>query len=101
MIIDMPYITNVAKGQVYKVDGENISIKDVYYYHKSQKKWLQYSNKNVGATIELQPNSVIIKDGKVVSAKSLEKGDIISAMIETNLKDTEGSVPGYIIVVEN
>lgn len=101
MIIDMPYVTHAAKGQVYKVDGESISIKDVYYYHKGQKKWLEYSKKNIGATIELSANSVIIKDGKVVSAKSLEKGDIISAMIQTNLKDTEGSVPGYIIVVEN
>ncbi len=101
MIIDMPYITNAAKGQVYKVDGETISIKDVYYYHKSQKKWLEYSKKNVGATIALKSNSVIIKDGKVVSAKSLEKGDIISAMIETNLRDAKGTVPGYIIVVEN
>ena len=101
MIIEMPYATNSVKGQVYKAEDGSISIKDVYYYSTSSKRWYEYSSKNVGAKITLGGNSVIIKDGKVVSWKSLEKGDIISAMVQTNLKETGGSVPGYIIVVEN
>lgn len=101
MIIDMPYITESVKGQVYKAADGSIQIKDAYYYHKQQKKWVQYSKKNTGATINLQSNTVILKDGKVVPARSLEEGDIISAMVETNLKDSAGTVNGYIIIVEN
>lgn len=101
MIIDMPYTTESVKGQVYKTADGSIQIKDVYYYHNQQKKWVQYSKKNVGATINLQSNTVILKDGKVIPARSLEEGDIISAMVETNLKDSEGNVNGYIIIVEN
>lgn len=101
MIVKMPYVTNAAKGQVYKVDDNSIGIKDVYYYHKSQKKWLEYSKKNIGATINVGANSIIIKDGKVIPPSKLQKGDIISAMISTNLKDTTGSADGYIIIVEN
>ncbi len=101
MIIDMPYTTESVRGQVYKTADGSIQIKDVYYYHNQQKKWVQYSKKNVGATINLQSNTVILKDGKVIPARSLEEGDIISAMVETNLKDSEGNVNGYIIIVEN
>ena len=101
MVVEMPYVTNSVKGQVYKSDAESIKVKDVYYYDTAKKKWVEYSKKNIGATIKLASNSIIIKDGKVVSAKSLEKGDIISAMVETNLKTANGTVPGYIIVVEN
>lgn len=100
MIVDMPYVTESVKGEVYEVTGDEIKIKDAYYYHRTQKKWLQYSKKNVGATIELSDNSVIIKNGKVIPARQLEEGDRISAMVETNLKDAVGTVPGYIIVVE-
>ena len=101
MIIDMPYTTESVKGQVYKAVDDSIQIKDVYYYHTAQKKWLQYSKKNVGATINLESNTVIIKNGKVIPARSLEDGDVISAMVATNLKDSEGEAQGYIIIVEN
>ncbi|WP_054743414.1 hypothetical protein [Cellulosilyticum ruminicola] len=101
MVVKMPYVTNAAKGQVYKVEGNSVGIKDVYYYHKSQKKWVEYSKKNLGATINLGVNSVVIKNGKVIPVSKLEKGDIISTMISTNLKDTAGIADGYIIVVEN
>lgn len=101
MIIDMPYTTESVKGQVYKTAEDSIQIKDVYYYHTAQKKWLQYSKKNVGATINLGSNAVIIKNGKVIPTRSLEDGDVISAMVATNLKDSEGKAQGYIIIVEN
>ncbi len=101
MIVDMPYVTESVKGQVYEVDGEGIRIKDAYYYHKNQKKWVQYSNKNLGATISVGANSVIIKNGKVVPARSLEEDDKISAMVTENLKDSNGTASSYIIIVEN
>ncbi len=99
-VIDMPYARESLKGEVYEVDGESVKVKDVYYYHTSQKKWLEYSRKNTGATLTVTPNTVIIKNGKVIPPSRLEKGDKIKAMLELNLKDTDGTTDGYIIIVE-
>ena len=62
---------------------------------------MEYSKKNAGGTITLNANSVVIKDGKVVPVRQLEVGDTISAMIETNFKEANGTANGYIVVVEN
>lgn len=100
-ILDMPYVRHSVKGQIYKIDGESLSLKDVYYYNTSKENWLTYSNKNYGATINLQQNTVIIKDGKIIPASKLEKDDILTVMTKVNLKEAEGTVDGYIIIVEN
>lgn len=100
-INDMPYTTESVKGTVYSVEEDTIKIKDVYYYDKTKKNWRQYSNKNVGGEIKILPNTLILKNGKVVPASKLEVGDTISGMIATNFKEAKGTVDGYIITVEN
>ena len=100
-VIDMPYVTECTKGQVCAVNDESIQIKDAYYYDTTKKNWNEYSKKNVGATIKLGANTVIIKNGKVIPASKLEMGDTISAMVSANLKTEKGTVTGYIITVEN
>ncbi|WP_069999323.1 hypothetical protein [Cellulosilyticum sp. I15G10I2] len=99
-VINMPYTRESLKGEVYEVSADSIKVKDVYYYHISQKKWMEYSRRNTGATLTVTPNTVIIKNGKVIPATSLEKGDKVKAMLEVNLKETDGSAESYIIIVE-
>lgn len=101
MVVDMPYATESIKGEVYAHNSGSIDLKDVYYFNTSTKKWMEYSKKNVGATVNLLANSVIIKNGKIVPVSSLEQGDEIRVMVDTNIKKTEGAVTGYILVVEN
>lgn len=101
VIMDMPYVTDSVKGQIYAVESGSIKIKDAYYYDTARKRWVEYSKKNAGGTITLNANSVVIKGGKVIPVSKLEAGDTVSAMIETNFKDAKGTVNGYIIVVEN
>lgn len=100
MVVDMPYTKESLKGQIYEVADDAIKVKDVYYYHTTQKKWMEYSKKNIGITITLEENTVIIKNGKVIPPSQLQKGDKIKAMLETNLKNANGDISGYIIVVE-
>ncbi|MBU3804294.1 MAG: hypothetical protein H9872_06030 [Candidatus Cellulosilyticum pullistercoris] len=100
-IIDMPYVKDSVKGEIYAIEDGSIKIKDAYYYDTARKRWMEYSKKNSGGTITLNANSVVIKDGKVVPVRQLEVGDTISAMIETNFKEANGTVNGYIVVVEN
>ena len=100
-VVDMPYVTEATKGEIYAVNEGNIQIKDAYYYDTAKKNWNEYSKKNVGATINIGVNTVIIKNGKVIPSSKLEMGDTISAMVSANLKTEEGTVTGYIITVEN
>lgn len=100
-IVQMPYVTEATKGEIYAVEGNTIKIKDAYYFDTKGSKWNQYSKKNVGGTITLQNNTIIIKNGQVVPSSSLENGDTIKAMVDTNFKTAGGTVKGYIICVEN
>ena len=100
-IIDMPYVKDSVKGEIYAIEDGGIKIKDAYYYNTARKRWMEYSKKNAGGTITLNANSVVIKGGKVIPVRQLEVGDTISAMIETNFKEANGTVNGYIVVVEN
>lgn len=100
-VIDMPYVKEATKGEIYSVSDGSIQIKDAYYYNTSKNNWNEYSKKNIGATINIGANTVIIKDGKVVTSSKLEVGDTISAMVAENLKTANGTVTGYIIYVEN
>ena len=101
LVSDMPYVTESIKGQVYKASSGSIDLKDVYYFNTKTKKWVEYSKKNVGATVNIVQNSVIIKNGKIIPASSLEEGDELRVMVDANLKTATGNITGYILVVEN
>ncbi|MBE6023261.1 MAG: hypothetical protein E7231_08520 [Cellulosilyticum sp.] len=100
-IVDMPYVTEATKGEIYAVTDDNIQIKDAYYYNTDKNNWNEYSKKNIGATITIGANTIIIKDGKVIPSSKLEIGDTVSTMVSANLKTANGTVTGYIIYVEN
>ena len=100
-VVDMPYVTEATKGEIYAVADGTIQIKDAYYYNTDKNNWNEYSKKNVGATIKLNANTMIIKNGKVIPSSKLEIGDTVSAMVAENLKTANGTVTGYVIYVEN
>lgn len=108
MIVDMPYSKEVVEGKVYETADGSIKIKDVTYYNSRYKRWDELSRKNVGATIKIEPNTMILKEGKVVSAKSLEPGDEVTVMLEKSIKgqskpnadgNTTYEASGYLITV--
>lgn len=112
-IVSIPYTKESIKGEVYAAEGENISIKDVYYYHTSQKKWLEYSRKNIGTKLGIGPSTIIIKDGKVIRPSSLEPGDELLVMLEESIKkpsnnsnnnsdnnNADENVSAYIVIVQ-
>ncbi len=101
IITDSLYSTEAVKGEVYKVDENSIAIKDVYYFDNGNKIWREYSRKNMGATVQIEGNTTIIKDGEAVPARMLEPGDKVSVITDVSLKSANGNVKGYIIQVEN
>lgn len=111
-VMDMPYVKESIRGQVYKTDKETVYMKDVYYYDRKRDKWQQYSKKNVGAAVEIQSNTMVIKEGSLIPISDLEVGDKLTVMLEDSIKEAvpnkdesgkeqnQVKVPGYILVVE-
>lgn len=100
MVSDVQYVTESAIGNIYKIEDNKIQIKDVYYLDKVTGKWLELSVKNTGSTIELLPNTVILKNGQIISIDKLEKGDSVRVMLKENIKTSNGIGIANILVVE-
>lgn len=118
LVSKMPYTREVAKGVVY-IDNQaeedeeaaSILLKDVFYYNVDENLWRQFDQTNLGIGIELEENGFIIKNGELIEANRLKKGDEVSVMLTdelVNLLEDEGDgegdevplVPGYIILVK-
>lgn len=100
-IYDMDYAKESIKGKIYKVEENKVLVKDVYYQDRESKKWMQYSKKNVGGTVLVEANSLVIKEGKVIPISKLEIGDTIRVMSKKHFKDEKGTISAAIMVVED
>ncbi len=104
-VIKMPYTRYSVRGEVYESSDGEIKIKDTYIYHDSLKRWQVKGRKDNTQNITLAPNTAVLKNGKLVSPKSLVAGDKIRIMTDTNplsqgQADEALEVEGYLIIVE-
>ncbi|MGL4362359.1 MAG: hypothetical protein ACRCSG_03640 [Cellulosilyticaceae bacterium] len=112
MISAMPYTKEAVRGEVYDLDG-SIQLKDIYTYDRKKDQWKTAVAKNTTVTLNEIPNGIMIKNGKLITTKQLEKGDKLTIMLEEPLDTTlEGNsdgqstnglrlkVDGYIVLVE-
>ncbi len=110
LISNMPYTRETLQGEIYNVDGDTVYLKDVYHYDVDDNRWFEYSSMNYGITATLESNSIIIKNGQLISIDDLEQGDTVSVMLEDHLTDYVAEaelevgaildVPGYILLVK-
>lgn len=96
-ITEMPYAKESITGEVYLADSGELKLKDVYYLDRKNGKWKEFSKQNKGISVEILPNTTIIKEGMLVSPKDLEKGDVVEIMIVEDILNSEGSVQGFVI----
>jgi hypothetical protein len=107
-VVDMPYTRESVTGEVYAVASDAVKIKDVYYYHQNQKRWVQHSRANYGVDLSIAPNTLVIKNGEVIPASKLEVGDKLTVMTKENLRDVaiangqaeNVSLDAYVLVVK-
>lgn len=85
MIVDMPYTKESIKGQVYKVEDGKAQINNVYVYDNDRERWRSLNGKNQTVSVEMLANTVVIKEGKLVSARAIEAGDELVVMMEENI----------------
>lgn len=100
-IIDAPYPTKLVSGVVYET-GESVKLKDGKYM-KDDKTWDSISVKDPSMNIKTAPNTIVIKNNKVVSASSIQKNDKLKVMTDklSNKIASGMTVDAIIVFVEN
>ena len=123
-VVNSPYAKDSVRGDVVSVgtrenegdDGEEggdeggdenttenvIVIKNTAYLKNKAYKWDDVSYEDTSVNVTIPPNSIIVKNNKVVGLSDIEKGDKLRVLTD-NLPDSLKSgmdVTGYIILVE-
>lgn len=103
-ISSMPYSKEAIRGEAYLSASGDIRLKDTYYYDRTKKRWSLLSRKNAAVNLELSPNTVIVKEGQLVSAKAIKPGDSLMVMMEESIQDQNKqdnyTAKSYIVIVE-
>ena len=100
-LIKMPYTKHSVRGEIYESSDNGIKIKDTYIYHLGRKRWEVKGRKDNTQNISLAANAAIMKNGKLISPKSLVKGDKIHIMTDIEPQpEMNTDVEGYLIIVE-
>ena len=113
-ISSMPYSKEAIRGEAYLSESGDIRLKDTYYYDRTKKRWALLSRKNATVNVEVSPNTVIVKEGQLVSAKAIKPGDSLMVMMEKSIQDqnkqdnntgnensvTSYTAKSYIVIVE-
>lgn len=101
-VIDAPFAQDGVRGEVYSVTDGSIGLKDTNYYVERTGGWKTVSSKDNAINITTNPNTIVIKNNKVVGVNQLEAGDKVKVHTATLPDKITGSmtVDGYIILVE-
>ncbi len=105
-VVKMPYAKESVLGEIYAMDNEKISLKDISVYDVKDERWSMLSHTNNYGYIELYPDTLIIKNSEVIDVEQLRIGDRLRVMTDVDMKDalTEDNLrtaPGYILMVED
>lgn len=104
---DMAYTKESIKGEVYAT-ANGIQLKKVAYYNNQRKRYETLSPKGQTVNLEALPYTLVLKEGKLVSTKSIQSGDRLTVMMEKPIELSESdtntltpvNVPAYIIIVD-
>lgn len=99
-VVEMPSTSQLFTGIVYATEKDKIKIKDVKYKN-SDGKWKVYDRANEGLSVDVAPNTVILKQGELVPVTEVKKGDKVEVMAENMGSHTENQIEGFIIKIVN
>lgn len=101
-VINAPHANSSVRGNIYGIVNNNLQIKNAQYLDNETAVWQDISRIDATMQVSTHPNTIIVKNNRVVQLRDLQEGDQIR-VLTTNLP-TMGSgvsVPGYIILVES
>ncbi len=103
-VISAPYTKQALRGEVYKVDGDSVYIKDATYLNQNNNTWTVISRKDNSCVLQAYPNTAIIKNNQFINTSKLQVGDKVDFFTTTlDYKNmTSGmSIPTYVVQVNN
>ncbi len=102
IVSDSDYAKYAIRGTVYESSDNTISLNDVLYKDNDKNEWYTLSELNNTSVVNVAFNSIIMKNGQVMKATDLVKGEQVLVMTtELPEKKTAGmTVDGIIINVE-
>lgn len=102
-VIEAPYSKQTARGTVYKVDGDNVYLKDAQYLNQNNNTWKVVSRENNTIQLTTVPNTIIIKDNQKVPASKIQIGDQVqfyTDKLDYNNMTAGMAITGYIAEVK-
>lgn len=102
-VIEAPYSKQTARGTVYKVEGDNIFLKDAQYLNQNNNTWKVVSRENNTIQLTTVPNTIIIKDNQKVPASKVQIGDQVqfyTDKLDYNNMTAGMAITGYIAEVK-
>ncbi|TCT13986.1 S-layer family protein [Natranaerovirga pectinivora] len=104
-VIKNPYSTEGVTGRIYDIGNGSIRINNVNVYNTTNKTWDVLSYQSNYGIINIEENSIILKNNKVITPAELKLGDNIRVLTTENLttkllQENSREVIGYIILVE-
>lgn len=103
VLLDIPYPVEGLIGEIYNINNNSISLKDVKSYKRSKDIYEDISNSDKTINLNILQNSVIIKNNSIIELDELSVSDRLKVMTYDNPKDkkkTGSDIDGYIIFVE-
>jgi hypothetical protein len=100
-VIEAPYVTENLRGVVYSASGGSFNLRGAAVYDDDTGRWNPTGLADATAAVTVPPNSIIVKENRLVEAQELQPGDSVRVMTDS-LPDyaTGMQLTGYIILVE-
>ena len=91
-IVDIPYTKESVEGNVYEISESTIKLHTVNVYDQEDDRWDALDGKAQAVALNMLPQTVIIKDGKLVSPQAITSGDRLQVMLRESIYGPEEQV---------
>jgi len=105
-VVKMPYVTESILGEIYEINDDVLALNEISVYDTEDERWSMLSYTNNYGFIDLDPDTIIIKNSQVIDVNQLQLGDRLRVMTDIDMKealvdDDNRNARGYIIIVED
>lgn len=105
-VVKMPYVTESVLGEIYEINDDVLALNEISVYDTEDERWSMLSYTNNYGFIELDPDTIIIKNSQVIDVDQLQLGDRLRVMTDIDMRDAlvddnNRNARGYILIVED
>ncbi len=87
MWLKMPYVTESVLGEIYEINDDVLALNEISVYDTEDERWSMLSYTNNYGFIELDPDTIIIKNSQVIDVGQLQLGDRLRVMTDIDMQE--------------